>query len=85
METGNVVYSKSGHDIGEAYMVIGIDDKNGYLILADGKRRPLENPKVKNPKHLRYIGESLPEAKQKLEQGNLLDSDLVWFLKPYRK
>ncbi len=85
METGIVVYSKSGHDKYEAYMVIGINEKNGYVILADGKRRTLENPKMKNPKHLRYIGQSIPEAKQKLEQGNLLDSDLVWFLKPYRK
>lgn len=83
MKTGSVVYSKSGHDLNETYAVIGFNEK-GYVILSDGKRRPLDKPKIKNPKHLKYIGQDIPELTEKLEQGKLKDSDLIWFLKPYQ-
>lgn len=85
MDIGSVVYSKSGHDKDETYLVIGIDAKSGYLVLVDGKRRPLKNPKMKNPKHIKYLGEDIPEAVEKLNQNKLMDSDLVWFLRSYRK
>lgn len=85
MEIGNVVYSKSGHDKDEAYLVIGTLEKNGYLVLTDGKRRPLDKPKIKNPKHLKCLGEAIPEAIEKYKEGKLRDSDLIWLLKPYRK
>lgn len=85
MEIGSVVYSKSGHDKSEAYLVIGVEEKTGYLVLVDGARRPLENPKRKNPKHLKYLGENIPDAVEKYKEAKLRDSDLVWLLKPYRK
>lgn len=85
MEIGSVVYSKSGHDKDEAYLVIGVEEKTEYLVLVDGSRRPLEKPKRKNPKHLKYLGENISEAIEKYNQDKLRDSDLVWFLKPYRK
>ena len=83
METGSVVYSKAGHDINQVYLVIGVTEK-GYLELADGKIRSLTNPKIKNAKHVRYTGIKLTEAKEKYEQGKLMDSDLAWYLKPYQ-
>lgn len=85
MEIGSVVYSKSGHDKDEAYLVIGVEEKSGYLVLVDGSRRPMENPKRKNPKHLKDLGEKIPEAIEKHKEKKLMDSDLVWYLKPYRK
>lgn len=84
MKRGSVVYSIAGHDAGEAYLVLGFDEK-GSVIVSDGKRRPLDYPKKKNPKHLKYVGQDVPELAEKLEQGKLTDSDMVWFLKPYRK
>ena len=42
-QIGQVVYSKSGHDKGNAELIVSI--KGEYLYLADGKRRKLEKPK----------------------------------------
>ena len=49
-ETGRIVLSKSGRDAGRYFVVIGTDAS--MLLLADGKRRPLSNPKRKNPAHV---------------------------------
>ena len=49
---GKVVYSKAGRDKGKFMMIISA---NGNLpLVCDGKERPLERPKLKNPKHLQF-------------------------------
>ena len=45
-----VVYSKSGRDKGRLLALIGETEQG--MLLCDGKYRPLERPKLKNPKHL---------------------------------
>lgn len=47
---GNVVFSKAGRDKGKFMVVVGFNE--GYMLVADGKERPIEKPKLKNPKHL---------------------------------
>lgn len=47
---GNVVCSKAGRDKGKFMVVLGLSD--GNFLVADGKERPIERPKLKNPKHL---------------------------------
>lgn len=47
---GSVVVSKAGRDKGYLLAVVGIE--KDYVLVADGKERPLERPKRKNPKHL---------------------------------
>lgn len=49
-EKGTVVISKAGRDKGYFMAVIG--EEKDYPLVADGKERPLERPKRKNPKHL---------------------------------
>lgn len=51
-ETGYVVISKAGRDKGYYMAVVGIDKEKDLVIVADGKERPLDRPKRKNPKHL---------------------------------
>ena len=51
-KTGNVVISRAGLDKGYYMAVVGIDNEKELIIVADGKERPLERPKRKNPKHL---------------------------------
>ena len=46
--------------------MIGID-KKGYCLLIDGKLKPIDKPKTKNPKHLSFIG-SAPKLVEKLNQ-----------------
>ena len=49
-----VVLSLAGRDKGQLLAVMH-EDAHGVW-LADGKRRPLERPKCKNPRHLRPLG-----------------------------
>ena len=54
LKTGSVVQSIAGHDEG-FFAVVKIE--NGFAYIANGKTRLLENPKKKNPKHLRVSTE----------------------------
>lgn len=47
---GRVVCSKAGRDKGSFLVVVG-ETADGFYV-CDGKERPLERPKLKNPKHL---------------------------------
>ena len=49
-EQGQVVISRAGRDKGTLLVVTAIT-QNGVLV-CDGKARPLERPKLKNPRHL---------------------------------
>ena len=47
---GTVVLSKAGRDGGKLMAVL--EESGGFVTVADGKERPIERPKRKNPKHL---------------------------------
>ena len=49
-ETGTIARSLAGRDEGYLLCVLGYE--GGYVLVADGKERPLERPKRKNPNHL---------------------------------
>jgi ribosomal protein L14E/L6E/L27E len=51
MKVGQVVRSVAGHDKNRFYLVVELRGEEKALI-ADGKRRKLEKPKLKNTKHL---------------------------------
>lgn len=58
---GQIVCSKSGRDKGYFMVVVAEDDCSVYV--CDGKERPLNRPKRKNPKHLSVCDKSLgPEC-----------------------
>ena len=61
IELGSIVMAKSGHDKGGCFVVIG-KASEGYVYIANGKQRPLENPKLKNIKHLELIKSEKFEA-----------------------
>lgn len=48
---GSVVMAKSGRDKGLYFVVTDILE-NGYVFIADGKRRKLQKPKKKNIAHI---------------------------------
>lgn len=62
METGSVVISKAGGDIGKIYLVVGRDEK-GYALLVDGKRHKLSAPKKKNVRHIADTGRTVSVPK----------------------
>lgn len=49
---GQIVCSAAGRDRGKFLVIVGFD--GSYPLVCDGKERPLENPKRKNPKHLKF-------------------------------
>ena len=57
IELGSVVRSKSGRDKGLYFMVTGFSDS--CVLICDGKERPLEKPKKKNPRHIQCTGTKL--------------------------
>ncbi len=79
---GQIVFSKSGHDKGDAFIVVALEE--GYLYIADGKRRTLEKPKKKKIKHIQKTNYVDLDIKEKLENNSyLLDADIVKALKKY--
>ena len=50
LKSGMVVLSKAGRDSGKLMAVL--EESGGFVTVADGKERPLERPKRKNPRHL---------------------------------
>lgn len=56
-ETGSVVKSTAGRDKGKL-LVVKESGQNSVFV-CDGKERPLERPKKKNPRHLEQTGLSL--------------------------
>lgn len=56
IKTGDLVKSLKGHDRGEYFVVIAtLNDK--FVLIANGATRKVEQPKQKNVKHLRKVGE----------------------------
>lgn len=54
VSVGSVVRCLNGRDEGHYLVVVGVDGE--YLLLADGKRRKIENPKNKKAKHIADTG-----------------------------
>ena len=49
---GRIVCSKAGRDKG--YFMVVVKQEGDFLLVCDGKERPLERPKRKNAKHLMF-------------------------------
>ncbi len=48
---GRVVISNAGRD--KTKLMVVVKETENYLLVCDGKERPVERPKRKNPKHLK--------------------------------
>ena len=59
LKRGQIVLSKAGRDFGRYLIVLSCDESGIYV--ADGKERPIERPKRKNPKHLDATNQCLSE------------------------
>ena len=52
---GQLFISLAGRDKGLICTVVGIPEDDGYVLIADGRIRKVENPKKKKLKHLKPI------------------------------
>lgn len=74
---GTVVYSCAGRDKGSFLIEVG--QKDGLILVCDGKYRPLERPKPKNKKHLRFTDYTLKE--EQFTANRVLRKSLKQFYK----
>ena len=71
----DVVVSTAGRDQGKLFYVIGTDPV--YLVLANGKDRTLDKPKLKKRKHVRPVLRPETRVADKLRTGGkVLNSEL---------
>lgn len=77
---GHYAISLRGHDAGKIYLIVGAsesDGREGYLLLADGKSRPVSAPKAKKPKHVNVLRERDDDIAALLFEGKRVDDSLV--------
>ena len=67
LKRGAVVISLKGRDKGRAMAVVEYGKKR--VTVSDGRERPLDNPKSKNPKHLRTTAYELDFEKIKSDKA----------------
>ena len=65
---GDIVYSKAGRDKDKAFVVLSVSDSQ-YVMLADGRKRLVDQPKKKKLKHLLKSGHSSAYIANKLAEG----------------
>ncbi len=80
---GDIVKSLSGHDKNRLFVVTAID-KNGYLVIIDGKYRTMDKPKSKNPKHLIKVGHD-DEIIKKVNSSLSTNTEIYKMIKVYLK
>ena len=80
---GKLAISKSGHDKGQLYVIVGEDERNLYL--ADGVLKTIDRPKKKNKKHIQPILRIPAEVEAILSsEKELKDLEMKRALKCYR-
>ena len=57
MQIGDIVVSRAGHDMGDPFVVIAVMNEQ-FVLIADGKSRTVEKPKLKRKRHLRVVDQS---------------------------
>lgn len=68
--TGQVVRSLQGRDKGMILMVYGILD-HSHVLVVDGKKRKLDNPKKKKTKHLQGMNVVLKPMYEDLKDAHI--------------
>ena len=64
---GQIVGSKAGRDNG--YFMVTVSEGEGFVLVCDGKERPLERPKRKNVKHISFTNTVLSEESYKTNKS----------------
>lgn len=77
---GQLVRSRAGRDRGKHYLVIQVLDDR-YVLLVDGKRRPLDTPKKKNIIHLQRYRRRVDGFTDMIEDGRINDGFIAGCLK----
>ncbi|MGI6488471.1 MAG: RNA-binding protein [Syntrophomonadaceae bacterium] len=69
---GRLAYSKAGRDRGKPVIIIKVINER-LVMVVDGRTRSIENPKLKNIKHLQVTKKVAEELVRKIVRGDPLD------------
>lgn len=70
---GYLVYSRQGRDTGKPFLVVGQVNER-YVLVADGEMRRVDNPKLKNLRHVSLSTLQSQEFIQALARGEPLEN-----------
>ena len=75
IQIADVVIATAGREKGKLFYVLNVDGQ--YLLLANGKDRPLDKPKRKKRKHVQKVLRSETRVAAKIQTGDkVLNSEL---------
>ena len=76
VKVGEVVQSIQGHDKGQLYIVIGVNDNR--VLLCNGEYKLLKNPKTKNIAHIINLHNQDNEIATKLANGLKINDQMIY-------
>ena len=82
---GQIVTSCAGRDKHRLFAIVGADENDGTVYVADGRLRCIDVPKKKKLKHLKFTGDVSEEARTLIKSGELTNKRLYSILNEYRQ
>lgn len=73
---GQLVQSRAGRDRGNIFLVADFVDSE-YVLLIDGKLRPIEKPKKKKIKHIKVLNTVLSDYTEWIESGTQINNKWI--------
>lgn len=72
-ERGMFAWSRAGHDCGQLYVILDVQDD--FVYLTDGRLKPIEKPKKKRKKHIQIIRQ-IPDELTGIAEDSLRNEDI---------
>lgn len=79
---GQAVESRMGHDAKRVYLIVAVLSPE-FVLCVDGKTRPLDKPKTKRYKHVKWVGETDADVAQKIANGKITDTEIKKILERF--
>lgn len=73
---GRLVISKAGRDKGKPFVVLKVLNDR-FLMVADGDLRKVDNPKMKNTRHVQVTNRGIPEIAEAIANGENLENHRI--------
>ena len=70
---GSLVTVKRGKYAGSVCVIVGIDKKDGRILIADGNNISSHRPKRKSLRHIEKVSDISTEVAERLAKGKTLD------------
>lgn len=81
---GQLVRSKSGRDKGRYFLIYRVSPDGGFILVVDGDKRGINNPKKKNLRHVQVTNTIVREFAEQVAGGIIpRDQDVRRYLKEF--